>query len=749
MTDSNASFSNAPVPESGLLPVGAMVRVMLVDSDSVFRVGVRSWLQQYPDVQVIEDMSDGTLILSRLRARLDLASELLATELSGAYSSDSASLASPILVLLGDTVQLTIDDQRQVRQWCREIKVNCPDVKVLIAGPDESEAIATARQANADGYVFKSGSPDHLLVGIRQVASGQFQWSTLMPNSPPDTEWNQRGATRSPDVSSSSVRSSPGGASSSTNPSASGRSSPRAYPPQRNPGALADLRFRLRVSGIEQIEAQLNQLLPYLQASTNNPTLYVSIVDRWVIAGRCRELRAARWMVKRLLATPALEHLDVEGRYRFSSPSSSVSSTRTSADLSTAKSTSDSVSVPLDGGKPPAMVPSRPLQDTLFNRWQRRLAAIAQQPIYQATSDDAVGGSSGASASNAAMVPQPNQSAVWSSAESFDGTATPLSVTPVSIRASLFDSLRDRLQSPLQNQTEYPLEIDILREDKKRELLVLILHKILNLLDDLRYSEVQPQQLSDRRSQLFYDLWQSILTDYFGKYYVVQVDGLEIEVVTILSQDARAIQDAIFSRIPFAIDLLGHFLFKDPLEIDSVPYSLGTPEAFERAEMLLDHLVIQLGNSVVYPLLNRLADVEIIKQNFYRRQLMSSREIARFRNTLSWHYRRKQWIDEPTAIFESSYALFTIGGMGIKQTNIYASRRGELDRLSGIPLLMTLLLEFRDALSPRLRGAIAALGSGVIYLLTDVIGRAIGLIGRGIIKGIGSAWQDPKGPSGK
>ena len=375
---------------------------------------------------------------------------------------------------------------------------------------------------------------------------------------------------------------------------------------------------------------------------------------------------------------------------------------------------------------------------------KRQLGTIAKQPIYQATSNSANRPSG--SAERNSREPRSNISSQGAIAARQSSLSTDPSIplTPVSIRATLFDSLRDRLQSPLMNQTEHPLEIDILREEKKRELLVLVLHKLLVLLDDLRYSEVQPQQLQERRSQLFYDLWQSILTDYFGKYYVVQVDGIEQEVVAILSQDVRAVQEAIFDRIPFAIDLLAHFLFKSPLEIDSVPYSLGTPEAMERAEILLDNLVIQMGNSVVFPLLNYLADVEFIKQNFYHRQLMSSREIARFRNTLSWHYRRKQWLEEPTSIFESVYSLFILNGMGIKQINIYAARREELDQLSGLPLVVTLVLEFRDALSPRLRGAIAAMGSGVIYVLTDVIGRAIGLVGRGIIKGIGSAWKDFK-----
>jgi Protein of unknown function (DUF3685) len=55
---------------------------------------------------------------------------------------------------------------------------------------------------------------------------------------------------------------------------------------------------------------------------------------------------------------------------------------------------------------------------------------------------------------------------------------------------------------------------------------------------------------------------------------------------------------------------------------------------------------------------------------------------------------------------------------------------------------VTLALETRDALAPRLQSATTLIGSAVVYLLTEIIGRGIGLIGRGVIKGIGNIWQE-------
>jgi hypothetical protein len=96
-----------------------------------------------------------------------------------------------------------------------------------------------------------------------------------------------------------------------------------------------------------------------------------------------------------------------------------------------------------------------------------------------------------------------------------------------------------------------------------------------------------------------------------------------------------------------------------------------------------------------------------------------------------------QWIEEPKAIFESRYPLFVLSDAGIKQTSIYAPRRQELEQLQGIPLAVTLAFETRDAISPRLRSTVAWAGKGVVYVLTQVIGRSIGLVVRGVFKALG------------
>jgi hypothetical protein len=164
----------------------------------------------------------------------------------------------------------------------------------------------------------------------------------------------------------------------------------------------------------------------------------------------------------------------------------------------------------------------------------------------------------------------------------------------------------------------------------------------------------------------------------------------------------------------------------------------------QRGGLILDNLIIQIANAVIQPLLNNFADSEEIKQNFYRYNLLATREIERFRNDLSWKYRLEKYITDPQLIFESRHILLAFTDYGIKRVSIYTPRNQELQQLEGVQLAITLVLELQDAIAPRLKSAITFIGSGFVYVLTNVIGRGIGLIGRGVVQGIGTAWQDSR-----
>ena len=310
------------------------------------------------------------------------------------------------------------------------------------------------------------------------------------------------------------------------------------------------------------------------------------------------------------------------------------------------------------------------------------------------------------------------------------------------LQAALFEATLDKLgQTQLRNLTDVALEIDILRQEKKQQLCFLILRQLEDLLSKLRFSQVAPEQLQSLRRGLLRDLWVDTTTEFFGKYTSVLVVDRQLEIVPVLLQDERNVRENILDKIPLVVELFSHLLFQTPLTVENDSYGSGTPEAMQQAEFLLHNLTLRVANATIQPLLNRFADVEEIKQNFYDRRWISTREIERFRNNLSWKYRWEKYWLEPKAIFESQYLLAVIDDRGIKNRPVYGARNQELAQLNGVQQAVTLLLETRDAISPRVRSILLGIGSGGRYLLLQ-LGRGIGFIGQGIIQGIGTSLAD-------
>ena len=65
------------------------------------------------------------------------------------------------------------------------------------------------------------------------------------------------------------------------------------------------------------------------------------------------------------------------------------------------------------------------------------------------------------------------------------------------------------------------------------------------------------------------------------------------------------------------------------------------------------------------------------------------------------------------------------------------NRENDLENLNWIQKQVTLLVEIKDALSPQIEIAVRYIGELFVTILTKILGKAIGLIGKGILQGLG------------
>lgn len=314
----------------------------------------------------------------------------------------------------------------------------------------------------------------------------------------------------------------------------------------------------------------------------------------------------------------------------------------------------------------------------------------------------------------------------------------PLPVFADSANKSIFERVVTDIQIGLNNRTKIPLEIDILQPAVQKNLCHLIVQRLSETIVRVPISNT----LEQNYTPYFLDLWQWCTENFFTRHYGKLIAEEEQQLAIVINREFEIVNQNIFRYIYGVPELFEYLLGKPGLTLDNIAYQSDDPEAIARIEFLLHNLIVNLANGVMQVILNNFYDLEVLKYRLYKSQYRSDRELARFRNQLSWKYRQEYYFTHPQNIFDSRHRLFVLSGGVIRTMYIYAPRKAELEQLTGIPWFSTITIETRDAIAPLVRKLIALAGSGVVFVLTQIIGKGLGLIGKGIIQGIGSTIKD-------
>jgi DNA-binding NarL/FixJ family response regulator len=304
--------------------------------------------------------------------------------------------------------------------------------------------------------------------------------------------------------------------------------------------------------------------------------------------------------------------------------------------------------------------------------------------------------------------------------------------------------LSNKLNFNLDNKSNYVLEIDILTASKKQELLKLIFDNIVAKINKIA-PEITEQNLGEQNLIFLKDVWQSVTITFFTNNYEQNIELTQYQIVEIIQKELPSNFQNILNYQDIFAQIIRYLILKDELIIGTKIYDYDSEEAQKILTIILETLIVMIANATMQIILNNFGEETIIQESLYQSEMVSLREIARFRNSLSMRYFKQKFLEEPRQVFEGEYELFKIENNQIishkfKQIN----RKKELNQLTGIRLFVTILLEFRDAMSPIVRSFVSKLGKGLIFILTQIIGKGIGLIGRGIFDGLGNSLPGNK-----
>jgi DNA-binding NarL/FixJ family response regulator len=139
-------------------------QVLTIDGDPIFRLGLRVACEQYPDLQVVAEVSRGTEALRILEAR--------------SIGSGAAKKPADLGILAVETLNLR-SGQTEALAFCRELKSLYPNLPLLLlGGPLTPELLAQVQATGANGYCPKGRDISLTIEAIRAVASGRTYWAT-------------------------------------------------------------------------------------------------------------------------------------------------------------------------------------------------------------------------------------------------------------------------------------------------------------------------------------------------------------------------------------------------------------------------------------------------------------------------------------------------------------------------------------------------------------------------------------------
>ncbi len=303
----------------------------------------------------------------------------------------------------------------------------------------------------------------------------------------------------------------------------------------------------------------------------------------------------------------------------------------------------------------------------------------------------------------------------------------------------IWEALRERLceasaAGPI-NRSGHLLALDGLNPERRRDLLLALLEQFEQLRRRLDRDDQRAERLADLWRELQPELRRQALRHMAGSYVQLPREGrLRPVADTLVSASELGSDDP---ELPDPEAMLGTLLQARPLLVDGRLLAPDEPGAVLYLEMLLSNWLVRTAEVICWEVLAACAEWPELRRYLLRPDLLATRNLERLRNQLNAQQRWTSWVDRPIQLYESRRPLYRLEQGSILTVDLTEPRDSELRQLGWLQQLVTLGLEARDALAPQLQSLVRGIGDLVVVVLTQVVGKAIGLVGRGIVQGMG------------
>ena len=297
--------------------------------------------------------------------------------------------------------------------------------------------------------------------------------------------------------------------------------------------------------------------------------------------------------------------------------------------------------------------------------------------------------------------------------------------------ARIFSKVLYKIKFSNKKGNQQLLGIDLLKPEVQKDLLSITVLRVeetfLKLLE-----KVDSEKIMQRKGKmLFLHCIKKSCEDFLTKQY-----GCKVK-----------INIGIFKKSLYTKNLLKdvELLFQVPfytlLDSNSTVFRLIYYPVYNFAsenfiEALIDHMILEISNCIVYFIIVKFSSVYAVRQTLYQSKFLSLRNFERFKNNFGWQLITKIYVQRPIDLYNNRYEILILRTNGIYDRVIYANRSKEIPSLANFSLLTLIITELRDFFTSRLDEVIFFVSKSIRFSLTSVFGQVIGLIWRGIIEGL-------------
>ncbi|MDC3093690.1 DUF3685 domain-containing protein [Prochlorococcus sp. AH-716-M10] len=304
----------------------------------------------------------------------------------------------------------------------------------------------------------------------------------------------------------------------------------------------------------------------------------------------------------------------------------------------------------------------------------------------------------------------------------------------------IWDLILERL-SKRYNSTNLDVDFNnssIILSGIKKEFISRLICKMLDELDNLIKNIKENYKEKDYKedfNSLIEELRLNTISNITENYFRVKKNGESISINEYIYKEVTC--NEIDRESHESIMFIDPIIKNEPIDYDGKLLPLYETESFIVLENIISNWIIRNCNLLASEVFNICSSWPELRTILINPQLQSTRSFERFRNNINNYNRWHENIYMPIYLYESKREYIDI--IDAKFTRYYKNenREKELENLEWFQKQVTLLVEIRDAIAPQLEIAVKYIGNLFVNFLTKVVGKAIGLVGKGILQGLG------------